>query len=339
MRACALALATALLTAPCLASAQATRWAEARSSTVHAERVALDAVERELLAERKLRRLPVELSESFAGVVDHKARAREALEAVSAATSRDPLVRLRYAQVLQASRRYADALPIYESLVAPGVLPDVLRFDALSDLAIVHARVGSEDAEIEAYETSLSLEPHAAARSTMLANQAEAFMVRGQIARAIAGYRAALSVLSSVEAPVLAPTTLWSLGVALDRGGDLEGALESIARARSYDPVDARLHGPSWFFVPPYDEYWYAALGHWLVARRTDDPELRLSAMQRSVDAWEEFIGRAATENPYLPLARVRLAQARRELDLASRRAPRGQRSGRPELRLPSGPF
>jgi tetratricopeptide (TPR) repeat protein len=304
------------------AGAQPTTWAEARDPRVHLERVAMEVVEKEMLAERKLRRLPPELAESFASAVDHRGRARQALESVGGTTSPDPLVRLRLAQILQASRRFEDALPLYASVVDPGVLPDVLRVDALADLAIVHARVGSEDAEIEAYESALALEPHASARSTMLANQAEAFMVRGKIARAVAGYRAALAALSSVEAPYLAPTTLWSLGVALDRGGDLDGALESIARARVYDPTDARLRGPTWFFVPPYDEHWYEALGHWLVARKTDDAELRVRAMERSIEHWEEFIVRAPTENPYVSLARARLARARVELDQARRRLP-----------------
>ena len=74
-------------------------------------------------------------------------------------------------------------------------------------------------------------------------------MVLGDVSRAVAGYRAALELLTSTEMFDVAPTTLWSLGVALDRAGDLSGGLQSIARAREYDPQDRKLSGDSWFYV------------------------------------------------------------------------------------------
>ncbi|NUO47916.1 MAG: hypothetical protein HOV80_03570 [Polyangiaceae bacterium] len=117
-----------------------------------------------------------------------------------------------------------------------------------------------------------------------------------------------------------APTTLFSLGVALDRSGDLEGGLESIARARSYDPVDKFLQGDTWFFSTPHDAAWFEALGHWLVARRGDGDDVRLGAYERAVAAWKSFIARAPETDPYLGLAKARLKLCEKEMAAFSKK-------------------
>src|SRR5690606_13296059 len=108
--------------------------------------------------------------------------------------------------------------------------------DALRALAICYARLGRHDEEIAAYAEALVIEPHADVRAVLLANRAEAFMVRGDILSAVRGYRQSLQEAPGSDA---APTTLWGLAVALDRSGDFSGALERIALARTYDAIDA----------------------------------------------------------------------------------------------------
>jgi hypothetical protein len=107
-----------------------------------------------------------------------------------------------------------------------------------------------------------------------------------------------------------------------------------VARARSYDSTDQRLRSSNWFFVPAYNEAWYEALGHLLVARRSDDGDLRLAAYERSVVAWEEFIARAAENDHYLPIARARLALTKKEFaELAKRLRPKDLRAPQKKVR------
>jgi hypothetical protein len=170
----------------------------------------------------------------------------------------------------------------------------------------------------------------------MLANQSEAFMVAGDVARAVLGYRASLGDLSSRELPSVGPTTHWSLGVALDRTGDLDGALAEIARARGYDPLDLHLRSPGWFFVPSYDEHWYEALGHWLVGRRADELERRRDAYERAERAWVAYLASAPPDGPYVPIARGRLITLRAERTRLEDEAT--GRSTRRPLRKPRNP-
>jgi hypothetical protein len=142
----------------------------------------------------------------------------------------------------------------------------------------------------------------------------------GDISRAIAGYRAALEGLSNFELARVGPTTLYSLGVSLDRAGDLEGGLQAIGRARSYDPVDRFLQGDAWFFSTPHDQHWYEALGHWLVGRKGDGDDVRLGAYERAVAAWKLYVTRAPADDPYVAVAKARLKQCEKELAAFSRK-------------------
>src|SRR5262249_6232058 len=113
------------------------------------------------------------------------------------------------------------------------------------------------------------------------------------------------------------PTTLWGLGVALDRSGDLDSGLDAIRLARTYDAKDERINGPGWFYMPDYDRHWYEALGYWQVARKADAPlSVRVDAYARASASWDEYLARAAHDAPgdhWLPLARVRAKQCEKE--------------------------
>jgi tetratricopeptide (TPR) repeat protein len=205
-------------------------------------------------------------------------------------------------------------------------------------LAIQYARLGRPKDEIAAYGEALRVQPVAGERSVLLANRAEAYMLLGDVTSAIAGYRASLALLTSDYLLFnAAPTTLWGLAVALDRSGDLDGGLETVRLARAYDPRDARLDGPSWFFLPAYDKYWYHALGHWAVARKADVDAVRAEAYSHAVTNWEEYVAAASRDgkdDKWVDIARVRLKQCEKERDEFLKRSRKGAAASTPSGRL-----
>lgn len=245
--------------------------------------------------------------------------ARKILEQAGAMTSRDPMLRYRLAQVLYDLRDYPRALEVYASIARSPSLPAPFRASALSALGTCYAHVGRRDEEIKAYTEALALTATGSSRATILANRAEAFMGRGDLTEAIQGYREALAALSSahpVEMILYGVTPLWGLGVALDRAGDLEGALRSIRLAREYDPNDQQINRPGWFYSPPHDEAWYAALGHWSRARQATVESPRADAFARAIEAWERYIETAPEGDVWVPLAKARLRACEKERDL-----------------------
>jgi tetratricopeptide (TPR) repeat protein len=327
-------------------------WTLARDPETYNVTRALRRAEQSLI---DARREPHPLDDPILPAEIHAARSLDALRVVGGETATNAWVRLGTARGLFALGRYEAAAGVLETVVRARELPESVRSDAWGDLAVAYARIDRVADEIDAYEEGIAREPHAASRAMMLANQAEAFMVADDLPRAISGYRAALGELASIDAASLAPTTLWSLAVALDRSGDLDSALEHVARARSYDPFDSALRGPGWFFVPPYDRHWYEALGQWLVARRGssapsvgpspsgvpgllvggaragDALERRRDAFERGIIAWRLYLAAAPADGPYVPLALARLAQMEREREVVEAEATRHARATSPQ--------
>jgi tetratricopeptide (TPR) repeat protein len=250
--------------------------------------------------------------------------ARKLLEEGRAAESTDMQLRFRLAEVLEELREYGKAAAILESIVrANPAAPH--REEAWRSLAICDARLGRHDEELKAYAEALALQPHSSGRALILANRAEAYMALGRLSEAIEGYRQALSAISAtpIEMITSGVTSLWGLAVASDRNGDLEAALQAITLARTYDPRDVRIfHSSNWFFVPPYDEAWYAALGHWVTARRTDlGDERKENAYDDAIAAWEDYLARARETDHWLPIARARLQACEKERAAAIKKA------------------
>jgi tetratricopeptide (TPR) repeat protein len=303
--------------APGVAFAESSRWAKVADPELYGAEAAAAEAERELIkATNTARNFDDLLTPSTA----YAMKARIALMEARATQSRFPRLRLFLARAEQQLGHFAEAALLYESVVRDNSILVASRGDAWADLAIVYAHLKRVPEEIEAEETALAFEPNVASRSTILANQAEAFMGTGDVSRAIAGYRAGLEGLTTFEMMTRAPTTLYSLGVALDRSGDLEGGLEAVARARSYDPSDRFLQGDAWFFSTPHDAAWFEALGHWLVARRGDGDDVRLGAYERAVAAWRSFVSRAPETDPYLGLAKARLKLCEKEFAAFSKK-------------------
>jgi tetratricopeptide (TPR) repeat protein len=254
-------------------------------------------------------------------------QAADLLEQAGATTSRDPRLRFRLAEVYEALGQTTKAVKLLED-IARASPPAPLQADVYAALAVDYARLGRHADEVKAYEKALAVQPIPYHRARLLANRAEAFMVLGDLEAAIQGYRGALALLTSPNEMVqLGASTLWGLGVALDRSGDLDAGLESLRLARSYDPADQQITGPSWFYVPPYDRFWYAALGHWSSARLATLGAVRMEEYGRAISSWEEYLANAAAGDQWLPIARARLRQCEKERDAARRSSLRGPRA------------
>ncbi|MBI4703026.1 MAG: hypothetical protein HY744_18065 [Deltaproteobacteria bacterium] len=255
-------------------------------------------------------------------------QARKLLEDAQAARRPEPIWRYRLGHVLYLlfdldgrSERLEQAAE-HLHYVSESPAPAAVRAEALYKLALCFARLGRPEAESQAYSRALALEADPEARAVMLANRAESYMLEGKLAAAVAGYRASLAETPGYALSYYGVTTLWGLAVALDRSGDLAGALEQIRLARTYDPRDGRLQSDSWFFVPDYEESWYAALGHWQRARAATDPASGLTAYEAAVLAWGAYLERASPDDRWLDLAAVRRRQCELEMRRALGRAP-----------------
>jgi tetratricopeptide (TPR) repeat protein len=311
-RAVAAALALALLAPSPAAAGGGSIWSRMRRPEAERRReLAVEAQGHELKAHQMLgSRNQLDRAE----IVSHLARAAVLLEEAGAATSSDLALRYRLASVYSLQDEPKKALTLLES-IGRADPPAPLRAAVFADMAVAYAHLGRIDDEIKAYGESLRVQPVAHERSRLLANRAEAYMLLGDVTSAVAGYRAALALLSADYMMFgSGATTLWGLAVALDRSGDLDTGLDAVRVARSYDPQDKHLNGPGWFYLPDYDRHWYEALGHWQVARKGEVvTSVRIDAYARAVASWEEYVSAAARDDKWLPLARVRLKQCEKE--------------------------
>jgi tetratricopeptide (TPR) repeat protein len=247
-----------------------------------------------------------------------RVRAVILLREAGAATSSDLALRYRLASLHGQLRQFDKSVPLLESIVRGDPAPP-LRAAAFADLGVAYAEVGRTEDAIAAYTQALRIQPIAHERARLLQNRAEGYMLLGDASAAITGYRAGLALLSAdyMLGSNAGSTMLWGLGVALDRAGDLDSGLDSIRVARIYDQEDRGLNGESWSYVPPYDQHWYEALGHWQVARKPDVlTSVRVHAYARALSSWEEWVQTASRDAPndkWLPLAKIRLKQCEKE--------------------------
>jgi tetratricopeptide (TPR) repeat protein len=287
--------------------------AEIRRGLVHAAETLHLKFEHEL---RERRGRGMTRAEVDARAREYLRPAAALLEQVGAARSPDMFLRAELAELYSLLDQQEKVVTVLEGVVRSDV-PPVLRARAWANLAQAYAHLGRTEDEINAYGKALETQPLARERARLLANRAEAYMLLGDVTSAVQGYRAALTLLSADYWLVsLGPTTLWGLAVALDRSGDLEGGMDAVRLARSYDPKDEQINGPNWFFIPEYDRRWYAALGHWTVARKADVPSVRVEAYARAVAELAAFVKEASPhDDRWLPLAKIRLKQCEKERD------------------------
>jgi tetratricopeptide (TPR) repeat protein len=206
------------------------------------------------------------------------------------------------------------ALELLEPAIAQaGEHPVVI--DAHFVAAISCARLGDSRREIEHYDALLRMETSLQNRATALTNQAEAYMLLGEMEQAVDDYREALELIPD------AALTHWGLAVALDRSGDPQGATQEAALALGSDPDSRQLMSPNVFFVPAYDRYWYIALGAIAKARAADTSEARVQWWNWSAQMWTQYIDAASASDRWLGLARAHREACQRELQKVQAKA------------------
>jgi tetratricopeptide (TPR) repeat protein len=309
------ALLAMLASAP--VSAGPSVWSQARDPRVSVQDALVRDAQKTVLRYRRMSRSMTAGSQASAVASLVLRDARLTLARVVAGGATDFGVRLLYVEVLRESNARDEALKVVTQLLKERP-PAPIRAEALGKLAILYALAERREEEIQAYTAALELEPHGFARSELLANRAEALMATGDVTAAIEGYRAALAPLTTVEMFYAAPTTLFGLGVALDRAGNPEAALEAVRLARQYDSIDKGLRSSTWFFSPSYDAHWYWALGGWSCGRFSQVGAVRSECYNSAVAEWQLYIESAPENDRWVPLAHVRLAAVKRERERAS---------------------
>jgi tetratricopeptide (TPR) repeat protein len=262
------------------------------------------------------------------GVAQEKlSNAMERLEQVHADRSSDVRLRFDYGQVAKARHDYARAAAALESALHEA--PDHPRAaTAYFDLGVCLATLSKTEAEIAAYDESLKRETDPQLRTVALSNRGEAYMVLSRqpqmtlshLARAADDFRAALVLDAGY------PQAHWSLAVALDRTGDLPGAMVQAKLAVDLDPLERQISGPGVFFVPPYDQYWYEALS--AMARtqqpqQVDDAASTILLWETAVAKWQAYAAVAPSDDRWLPLAKAHLTSSQRMLEQAKKKSAR----------------
>jgi tetratricopeptide (TPR) repeat protein len=241
------------------------------------------------------------------------------LEGIEAEKASDVRLKFDYGRVLSLLKQYERAMSdlstaLFEAPDHPAAI------DAYYSIAICYAKLGRPKDEIASYNEFLRRETDIPSRANAIANRGEAWMVQGNLAAAIEDLRASLAL---VPDNVLAHL---SLAVALDRNGDRTAALSEAKIAVTYDALDQQIGSPNVFFMPPYDRYWYDALGAAARAQQINDSATSILWWETAAGKWKEYIDAAGPQDRWIGFARSHLASTERELKKARARAARGTR-------------
>jgi tetratricopeptide (TPR) repeat protein len=266
--------------------------------------------------------------------------ARALLEDADAAHSPD--VRLRfdlgvvYGDLEQQSRVVAVLVPA----LAMAPPDDPASTPALEKLAYAYAKLGRSAEELEVWRRYIPrLDDRARALEMM--NMGEAEMRLGHLDDALGTFREVLRLCGEVPnftgVVLTYALTLWDLAVALDRSGDPRGALETAGKAMALSwqqgpgPLRSTMTGAqaiedteAVFFVPEWERQWYLALESAEAARGSSDPREAAGLWMVSVGHREAYVAGASSSpsaDPWLPVAKRRLEEARAASALARKRA------------------
>ncbi len=276
------------------------------------------------------------------------------------------------ADVLGSAKEYDVAIALLEPL-AKEFEGTLFAAEIWQKLAECYVRVERTPDEIRAYDEVIKRAVVAEGTATPMLNQAEAYMRNGEVDVAVSQfrevYRLAGMMTSGNELGVLAQ---WDLAVALDRSGDVRGA---ISAARAAVHMDARclavstMHtvkiyasckdadiafvlvpaglfpvseeNDSVYFVPKYERSWYLALGREALALDGDKPREIAENWKRAETEMMSYMtaGRAARRRQ---VGRPRAKAPRRHPQAPARsrqargRHPEGRRRRRALIR-PAG--
>jgi tetratricopeptide (TPR) repeat protein len=251
---------------------------------------------------------------------------RDILLRAGAEKSRYPLLRFDLGFVLEALQNHGRAAQVYKSAIAD--FPDDPNVErAWLRLAFACGHLGDNQCERDSYLHVLRIETEDILRATPTLNLAETQMHLGDLKEAVEGYREALRIAGRVPSGDTAPLATWGLAVALDRAGD---RVEAEHQARFAVELERSMGAPGLlrsknvFFVPDYEIHWYEGLGE--VARAKAAPTARDAVLfwARAEHSFSQYVEGGEKKNDrWLPIAKARLEQAKRERLRAEKAAPK----------------
>jgi tetratricopeptide (TPR) repeat protein len=257
-----------------------------------------------------------------------------ALLELSGGAKRDPWQQVLLGRVLLEARagREKEAMQLIESGL--GWLPDSdFKGSSLFDLGLGAMFSGEMERAIKAFTAALPLAWDPDDRANLLRSRGKARMLSGHLLEAVGDFRAALKLARHVDVLALSH---FSLGVALERGGDYPQGMQEIARGVALRlPVPAFaaenvLDLPTVTMLPDYDVHYYRALGAMSEAASADSRELEQDRYEAALDSWEQYLPAAEAQHDRFVLNAERHRQ--RCLDALTRlKKPTGTRpsSGR----------
>lgn len=314
---------TAFLSAPSLGANTPTVWDRAQDPSLAAS----DLVHREV---QNLRYLSFLLRSTSTTRQDQLARALKLLEEADAEHSHDVRLRFDLGSLLSLIGDEKRAATVLEGAIA--MAPDhPAVVDAYWSLAIAYVKLGRFDDEIEAYEEFLRRQTVSYQRSRALCNRAESQLRRDRLGEALRDYR---------ESLVLQPEDVlchWGYAVALDRSGDAPAAMAEVKTAITFDPLDQELSNPGVFFLPPYDRFWYEALGAMARAQQIDDPATTVLWWEAAVAKWAGYLAYAPEDDRWVPLAKAHEASCKKRVEIAKKAAAKLAK-GRKPMPVEEGP-
>lgn len=236
------------------------------------------------------------------------------------------LLRFDLGQVYALLENHPRAAQVLKAAIAK--FPDHPAVDrAWLRLALACGHLGDHVCEREAYTEVLRRETEELARATPTLNLAETQMHLGDLKEAIEGYREALRIAGRVPARETAPLATWGLAVALDRSGDRLAAEKearfALEMQRSMG-LPHLLRSTDVFFVPAHEIHWYEGLGTAASARAATSARDAAKLWRQASKSFGEYVkGGEAKGDPWLAIAKARLAEAKSECERAEKRAPR----------------
>lgn len=183
------------------------------------------------------------------------------------------------------------------------------------EVGLVSAQLGDLSGAQAALSQSLAVEWEPERRIRALLERAAVSVRQQDLDKAIGDYRVALQ--ESRSETDLAHSR-WGLGVALDRNYDFPAALPYLVQAASSKgsqwPLGNDETLPASPLLPPYEIYYYRALGQMAIATEQAGSALETSSLQAAELMWLSYVQAAPDDDPWLLRARQHLKIVRRKL-------------------------
>lgn len=256
------------------------------------------------------------------GQLDHL---RALLEDADAEHSPDVRLRFDLGEVYEALELHeAAARVLAPAVAAHEAHPAALS--AMSTLSVAYAKLNRRREEHDVYHRYLRHQTDPLERLGALGNLAESDMSLLDLKAAIAGYEEVIARASELATGPGVHQTLalaeWGLAVALDRTGDTRRARAEAKKALALDPEMAILNAPNVFFVPAYERLWYIALGAAAAAAEEESAREALGFLRVAEACFTKYVAAAGTDDPWVGLAKIRLASAEKARAAAEKRVP-----------------